>query len=76
MTPAERDPLIAQATSAWRPRDADGGARFHPAFCDLDGPGRRELHEQLIVQRRLEAALDPDGLTTTAHAVLHRIRGQ
>jgi len=75
VTPAERDDLIERATTAWRPRALDGGLRAHPAFHDLDDDGRRALHEELELQRRLEALLDDDGLSTTARAVLRRIRG-
>lgn len=38
--------------------------RSHEAFHDLDGDGRRIACEQ---------ALDPDGLSTTAHAGLRRV---
>lgn len=75
MTPRERQMLIEQATSAWRPRDADGGLRPHPAWADLDAAGRVEAAEMTLAWRAVEAALDPTGLSTTAHAVLARIRG-
>jgi len=51
-----------------------GGMRAHPAWHDLDAQGRRELFEQTVELRALEAALDPEGLSTTAKAVLARIR--
>ena len=66
--------LIEQATTAWRPRSASGELRAHPAFCDLDATGRAELHRVTVLQRRLEAALDPEGLSSTARAVRARIR--
>jgi hypothetical protein len=70
----ERELLIEQVASAWRPSDADGGPRSHPAWHDLDVSGRAEAFEVAARLRRLEAALDARGLSTTAHAVLERIR--
>jgi hypothetical protein len=67
--------LIEQATTAHRPRDPFGGLGAHPAWADLDADGRRELHFVLEQQRLLEAALEAEGLSTTAKAVLARIRG-
>jgi hypothetical protein len=70
----ERERLIEEAAGAWRPRGAQG-ARPHPAWADLDAAGRREAYELARATRRLEAALDAEGLSTTARAVLARIRG-
>ena len=70
----ERERLIEEAAGAWRARGADG-VRPHPAWADLDPAGRREAFDLARVQRRLEAALDAEGLSTTARAVLARIRG-
>jgi hypothetical protein len=75
MTPEERDRLVEQVTSAWRPTDRDGGRRPHPAWHDLDEPGRVAAFEATSTLRLLESALDPDGLSSTAKAVLARIRG-
>jgi hypothetical protein len=50
-------------------------ARAHPAWQDLDQAGRLEAFEATRAARALEAALDPEGLSTTARAVLARIRG-
>ncbi|HWO12482.1 MAG TPA: hypothetical protein VNN80_23455 [Polyangiaceae bacterium] len=72
--PDRKDPLVEAACTAWRPRDPRGGMRAHPAWHDLDAQGRRELFEQTVELRALEAALDPEGLSTTAKAVLARIR--
>ena len=69
----ERELLIEQAAGAWRPRRADGGIGSHPAWADLDAAGRVEAFEAARLQRRLEAALDPNGLSTTAKAVLARL---
>jgi len=68
----DREALVEIASSAWRPRGTDA-VRPHPAWADLDAPGRREVYELTRVLRRLEAALDAEGLSTTARAVLDRI---
>lgn len=75
MNDRERELLIEQATTAWRPRDPHGHLRSHPAWHDLDEEGRRQLFEATSLQRKLEAALDPEGLSSTARAVLAKIRG-
>lgn len=69
----EREELIAQVTSAWRPRAVDGAARNHPAWHDLDGDGRQQAAAVTLRLRVMEAALDPGGLSSTVHAVLARI---
>lgn len=71
----ERELLIEAAATAWRPRSPSGGIYPHPAWADLDSEGRREAYELTRRRRRLEAALDPDGLSTTGRAVLARILG-
>lgn len=68
--------LIEQATTAWRPRGPGGHIRAHPAWHDLDAAGREAVFEATAEARAIEAALDPDGLSSTAHAVLDRIRRQ
>ncbi len=66
--------LVEAVASAFRPGDPwAGDVRFHPAWHDLDAAGRIEGARAAFAQRRLEAALDPAGLSTTAHAVLARI---
>lgn len=71
----DRDALIEAAAAAYRARDADGRVLDAPAWHDLDPAGRAEAHHRARVMRRLEAALDPEGLSSAAHAVLLRIRG-
>jgi hypothetical protein len=71
----DRD-LMEQALSAWRPRDRDGAVRGHPAWHDLDPDARRAVYDETMRLRAIEAALDPDGLSSTAQAVLARIRGR
>jgi len=72
---ADHERLVEQATTAHRPLGPGGELRFHPAFHDLDDAGREELFVATQRQRTLERALDPAGLSTTARAVLARIRG-
>lgn len=73
MTRQERALLIEAATTAWRPRSPSGALRPHPAWSDLDLAGRLEAYEAARALRRLEAARDPEGLTSTARAVLARL---
>lgn len=76
MSGREREALIEQAVSAYRARDArDGKLRAHPAWLDLDEAGRVEAFEESGKARRIEAALDAKGLSSTGKAVLARIRG-
>ena len=67
--------LIEAATTAWRPRAPSGRIRSHPAWADLDGAGRVAVYEATRALRRLEAAHDAQGLSTTAKGVLARLRG-
>jgi hypothetical protein len=69
------DLLIAQVASAYRPVPRDE-LRYHPAWYDLSPDGRVKAFEVARELRAYEAALDPDGLSTTAHAVLARITGR
>ena len=70
----EREALVEEAASAWRPRGV-GAVRPHPAWADLDAAGKLEVYELTRVLRKLESALDPEGLSTTGRAVLARIGG-
>jgi hypothetical protein len=71
----EREVLVEAAAGAYRARDAVTGAlRAHPAWHDLDEAGRREVFDAATRARALEAALDPQNLSSTARAVLSRIR--
>jgi hypothetical protein len=70
----ERDDLVEQVASAHRPPPR-GTLRYLPAWHDLDEDGRRRAFELARALRTVEAALDPDGLSTTARAVLAKITG-
>ncbi len=69
-----REILIEAAVGAWRPRSPSGALRPHPAWSDLDEAGRLEAYEASRQLRRMEAALDDQGLSATGRAVLARIR--
>jgi hypothetical protein len=76
MATDDRDRLIEAAASAWRPRAPHGALGVHPAWSDLDASGREAAYDRARLSRTLEAALDPAGLSTTARAVMARIRAQ
>ena len=65
--------LIEEAGSAWRRRASDGQVLENPAWADLDGGARRTAFEEALVMRLVEAPLDPDGYSTTVHAVARAI---
>jgi hypothetical protein len=67
--------LIEQVASAYRPVPRDE-LRYHPRWHDLGAAGRDRAFARARALRELEAALDPDGMSTTAHAVLARIEGR
>ena len=72
MTREEEDLLVEQVASAYRPR-AGEELQYHKAWHDLDEAARVRAFELAHALRPLEAALDPEGLSTTARAVLARI---
>lgn len=65
--------LVEQVATAWRPPVRDE-LRYHPAWHDLGVEGRARAFERARALRSLEAACDPEGLSTTARAVLARIQ--
>lgn len=69
----EEELLVEQVTSAHRERGVDGVVRSHPAWHDLDDAGRVAAFEATVELRRLEAALDPQGLSSTVRALLGRL---
>jgi hypothetical protein len=69
-----REALVEAAAGAYRARRPGGGIATAPAWHDLDAAGREEAFAAAALSRRLEAALDPEGLSSTARAVLARIR--
>ena len=75
MTPEERESLVAAVTTAHRERGVRGEIKSHRAWHDLDEAGRTEAFDETMRTRKIEAASDARGLSTTARAVLARIRG-
>jgi hypothetical protein len=75
MTPEEEEALVEQVAGAYRPR-AREELRYHPAWHDLGEAERVRAYEIARAMRKVEAALDADGMSTTAHAVLARIEGR
>lgn len=69
----EEELLLEQVTSAHRERQVDGTIRFHPAWNDLDDAGRKEAFEATVELRKLEAAMDAAGHSSTIRALLSRI---
>ena len=70
----DRELLIEAATSAFRARDPGGRILPSPAWMDLTPEDREAVFERQITARRAEQVLDTGGLSTTARAVLARIR--
>ena len=75
MTAEEEELLVEEVAGAHRtpPRTFDDLV-YHPAWHDLDATARTRAAGRAEALRPIEAALDPDGLSTTARAVLARIR--
>lgn len=72
--PADDESLIEAVAGAYRPRSREA-LRYHPAWHDLGEDGRRRAALRAAALRPIEAALDPEGFSTTVRAVLERIRG-
>jgi hypothetical protein len=75
MDEEDRKALIEEAASAWR-STTEEGAQAHPAWEQLDEAGRIEAFEIAQALRKMEAALDPDSLSTTGRIVLERVKQQ
>lgn len=74
MSAESRETLIEAAVTAFREMDPSGRLLPAPAWCDLAPDDRARLFESTIASRRLEAAIDDRGLSSTARAVASRIR--
>ena len=72
-SPDDIELLIEEALTSWRPRTPSGRVLDHPAWADLPPVERSRLFDETTRMRELERALDPDGISTTARAVLRRI---
>lgn len=71
----DEEALIEQVAGAYRPRSRDE-LRYHPAWHDLDEAARARAYELSRAMRKVEAAFDDEGLSSTARAVLARIEGR
>jgi hypothetical protein len=69
MTREQEDLLVEQVASAHRPA-AGTELQYHKAWHDLDATARTRAFDLASALRPIEAALDPDGLSTTGRAVL------
>jgi hypothetical protein len=69
MTREEEDLLVEQVAGAHRPA-AGSELQYHKAWHDLDGAARTRAFDLAVALRSIEAALDPQGLSTTSRAVL------
>ena len=69
----DEESLMEQLASAHRERSARGEVRYSPPFYDLSEDARERAFDLAATARVLEAALDPEGLSSTAHAGLARI---
>ena len=72
MDEEDRDALIEELASAWRPL-SEGGPSAHPAWEKLDEEGRLEAFEIAKSLRLMEAAFDSEGLSTTGKVVMDRV---
>jgi len=73
MKSRERESLVEETVTAWRPRTPDGRILMHPAWADLPEDDRELAFDETLLARTLESLLDRRGLSTTARAVLARI---
>ena len=74
MSDRDRDRLVEETLTAWRPRHPDGRILPHPSWADLPEADRERAFDESLLARRLESWLDRRGLSTTARAVMERIR--
>lgn len=72
--PRDEETLIEEVAGAFRPSDPRHLAAL-PAWHDLSPAGREEAFARSQVLRAMEAALDPEGYSSTVRAVLRRIQG-
>lgn len=75
MSDPVQDLLVEAVLSPHRDRDREGRPVPPAAWWDLPPEALGRLHRAALEARRLEQALDPEGLSGTARAVLARIGG-
>ncbi|MFW5652968.1 MAG: hypothetical protein ACOC0P_02890 [Planctomycetota bacterium] len=69
----DREELIERTLNSWRPRDRDGRITTHPAWYDLSEADRVAAYRRLMAWRKIEAAANAKGLSSTSLTVLRRI---
>ena len=74
MSDPVQDTLVEAVLTPFRSRDPEGRPVPPPAWWDLPPDVLEEVHRRAVAIRRLEQALDPQGLSGTARAVLARIQ--
>jgi hypothetical protein len=74
MSAAPTDLILESAMSSFRERDSGGRILPSPAWWDLSPEDRDTLFRRQLESRILERALDPARISSTARAVLSRIR--
>ena len=70
----EEELLVEKAISSYRRRDQGGAVQVSPAWADLSPENRRIAFDEALKLRKMEAALDERGRSSTVRAVLERIR--
>lgn len=74
MTDEEEALVVEQVASAYRPPSrAHEALRYHPQWHDLSEAARERAFARGRALRALESALDPEGLSASARAILARI---
>ena len=73
MKSREREALLEETVTAWRPRSPDGRILAHPAWADLPESERQRAFDETLRSRSLESLLHPRALSTTAQRVLARL---
>lgn len=73
MRDESNDILLEQAASAYRERDLSGRILPSPAWWDLSPESRDILCQNQLQSRLLESIIDPQGYSSTVHAVMNRL---
>ncbi|PYV33931.1 MAG: hypothetical protein DMG09_21700 [Acidobacteria bacterium] len=74
MSDDPKELLIEEVVSAFRERNAWGRILPSPSWLDLTAEDREALFARQLESRLIERALDPNGLSSTARAVLKRLK--
>lgn len=72
----DEDLLVEKTLTSYRRRALDGSVQPSPAWADLSPALRLTAFDEATKLRKIERALDSGGMSSTAQAVLARIRSQ